>query len=77
MFKKQQVRLRARGSRTAAAFLQAFPEMLAVVAAAYVVFRVSAVVADDILLTVLRILILVLAAVYWAIRFLEYRKAEE
>ena len=77
MFEKQQLQLRARGSRNAAAFLQALPELLTAVVAAYVAFRLLTFVAGDKLLATLRVLIFLLASVYWAIRFAEYRKAED
>jgi hypothetical protein len=74
MLDKYQNRLRSRGSYTAAAFLQALPELVAAVAAGMVVFRLLAFVAGETALTVLRVVVFALAALYWGIRFSEYRK---
>ena len=54
--------------------MQALPELAAAVAAGLVAFRLLAFVAGESVLMVLRIVVFALAALYWAIRFSEYRK---
>lgn len=54
-----------------AAFVQTLPDFLGILVAGFAAYKVLGVAADDTLLTVLRIVVLIVFAAFWAIRFYE------